>query len=117
LVFAVWGADQYVLLDDRVLDTAPRYRDQYRPWLTDGDEGRTALDAVLNGASIEAAEVADDHLRLTLSQGGCSHVLEYVRHDPRLPPMGGGGPWIPAYEKGTIADYLVFQPERAVLWV
>jgi hypothetical protein len=117
LVFAAWGADQYVLLDGRVLDAAPRYRDQYGPWLAGGDEGRAALDAALIGASIEAAEVADDHLRMTLSHRGRAHVLEYLRHDPRLPPMGGGGPREPAYEEGTIADYLVFQPESAVLWV
>ena len=122
LVFAAWGADQYVLLDDRVLDdrvldAAPQYRDQCSPWLTDGDEGRAALDAVLNGAIIEAAEVADDRLRMTLSHGGRSHVLEYVRHDQRLPPMGDGGPREPAYKEGTIVDHLVFQLESAVLWV
>jgi hypothetical protein len=117
LVFAVWGAEEYILLDGRVLGTHPRYRDRYVPWLASGDEGRATLDAVLMGARIEAAELVDDHLRMTLSQGGRSHVLECVRNDPRLPPFGGGGPREPAYKEGVIADYLVFQPENAVLWV
>lgn len=117
LVFAAWGADERILLDGRVLATHSRYRDQYGPWLTGGDEGRAALDALLLGARIDAAEVANDYMHLTISHGGRSHVLEYVKNDARLPPMGGGGPRTPAYEEGTIADYLVFQPENAVLWV
>jgi hypothetical protein len=117
LVFAAWGANQYIFLDGKVLDTSPSYSDQYDSWLAGSAEGQAALDTALIGARIEAATLTQDALRLKLMREGRATLLEFVRNDPRLAPMGDDEPRKPAYTEGVIADHLVFQPEHAVLWV
>jgi hypothetical protein len=127
LVAAIWGAKEYVFLDGRVIGCPPKYYARYRPWIRDeprgGDardgeeEGADKLDAVLVGATIGAAAIEDDRLRISLVQGGIEHVLEYVKQDPRQPPMGHGEPHKEAFTAGSIADYVVFQPEQATLFV
>lgn len=128
LVAAVWGAGEYLLLDGRVVECHPDYYASYHPWIRDeprggdagqGEEERGAdeLEAVLVGASIGAAAIEDDWLRISLVQGGIEHVLEFVKQDPRQPPLSRGQPRKAAFTAGSIADYVVFQPEQAILLV
>ena len=84
----------------------------------DEEKGRTyELEAVLVGATIEGVEIEDDRLRISLAQRGSNHLLEFVKQDPRQPPMADGSPHNVAFTAGSIADYVVFQPERATLLV
>jgi hypothetical protein len=118
LVTAVWGAEEYLLLDNRVVGAHPRYHEEYHPWLGITGEGRhSELDAVLIGASIASVEVNGEQLRMVLVQQGTDHILEFGRHDERLPPMGSGIARKVAFTEGTITDRMVFQPENAILWV
>jgi hypothetical protein len=128
LVAAVWGAEEYLLLDERVIGCHPNYYASYRPWTRDqpgggdakeGEEegGADELEAVLVGATIVAAAIEDDRLRLSLVQSGTEHVLEFVKQDPRQPPLSHGQPRKAAFTAGPIADFVVFQPERAWLLV
>jgi hypothetical protein len=125
LVAAVWGAEEYLLLDGRLIGCHPNDYAVYRPWLRDEpqagegeEEGRADdLETVLVGATIGAVEVEDDRVRISLVQRGIEHVLEFVKQDPRQPPRGNGEPHKAAFTAGTIADYVVFQPEQAILLV
>ncbi len=43
--------------------------------------------------------------------------MRALGQDPRQPPRGNGEPHKAAFTAGTIADYVVFQPEQAILLV
>ncbi|HEU5346307.1 MAG TPA: hypothetical protein VFU60_18300 [Ktedonobacterales bacterium] len=128
LVAVVWGAGEYLLLDRRVIECHPDYYASYHPWIRDeprgggakeGEEegGANELEAVLVGATVSAAAIEDDRLRISLVQGEIEHVLEFVKQDPRQPPLSHGQPRKAAFTAGSIADYIVFQPEQATLLV
>jgi hypothetical protein len=127
LVAAIWGAEEYVFLDGRVIGCPPTHYASYRPWIRDApqdgdaregeEEGADTLDAVLVGATIGGAAIEDNRLRISLVQGGIEHVLEYVKQDLRQPPLSTGQPRKAAFSAGSIADHIVFQPEQATLFV
>lgn len=128
LVAAVWGAEEHLLLDGRVIGCHPNHYAVYRPWMRDelragdaleGEEEEQAdeLETVLVGATIGPVDSEDDRLRISLVQRGIEHVLEFIKQDPRQPPMGNGELHKAAFTAGTIADYVVFQPEKAILLV
>lgn len=126
LVAAIWGAEEYLFLDGRVIGCSPKYYASHRPWIRDeprggeareGERGAGELEAVLVGATIGAVDIENDRLSISLVQGGIEHVLEVVKQDPRQPPQGRGQPRKAAFNAGSIADYIVFQPEHAILLV
>jgi hypothetical protein len=127
LVAAIWGAEEYLFLDGRIIGCPPRYYASHRPWVRDeprggdareGEEGGAGeLEMVLVGATIGAVDIENERLRISLVQGGIEHVLEVVKQDPRQPPQGRGQPRKAEFTARSIADFIVFQPEQAILLV
>ena len=93
MVYAVWGASEYVLLDQREIACNPRYYDMRHPWLSlvmDFPEWDD-LTSVLIGCRIEQVELSERRLALDLRNGdGMTHLLEYLVNDERLPRQGNG---------------------------
>ncbi|MCA9902706.1 MAG: hypothetical protein KC547_02520 [Anaerolineae bacterium] len=121
VIYAVWGASEYTLLDEREIECHPRYYDERHPWrslFADEDVPNwDELSPVLIGCQIESVELTQDHFALRLNKESQSHLLEFVKNDPRLPDHGGGEPRRDAFKVGVIGDYIVFQHKNAILWV
>jgi len=121
LIYAVWGAGEYVLVDGREISCNPRYYDDRHPWLSFfADEeipNWDDLTPILVGAEIVNIEVTRNRLVLHLLNGGQQHKMEMLQNDPRLPQQGNGEPRRDAFSSGSISEYILFQHPDAVLWV
>lgn len=120
MVYAVWGASQYTLLDNRELQCHPRYYDTRHPWLSafanEDVPNWDELTPVLIGCRIDRVELNQRRLALHLRKGEETHLLEFLANDERLPLFGNGDARKDAFESGVISDYILFQHPDAVLW-
>jgi hypothetical protein len=88
LVLAVWGASNWLLLDNINITIFPNReidRNSPKVWLEISGLGDPTIDNLsdkLLGATITAAEVTDSSSRLELTQGSARHLLE-LSNDPR----------------------------------
>lgn len=121
MVYAVWGAAQYTLLDDREIACSPRYYDERHPWLSHYADKHISnwdeLSPVLIGCRIEKIDLTPDSCVVHLLGDHQKHRLEFVKNDGRLPRQGNGDLRKNAFDDKSISEYLVFQREDAVLWV
>lgn len=121
LVFAAWGAKQYTLIDRRVVGCHPGYYDDFHPWFSfwsDEDiPNWDDLTPVLVGSRIGGVELSDDHCTIEIKKDDARHVIEFLKNDPALPPMGNGEARKDAFSSGVIGNYLVFQHEQGVLFL
>lgn len=115
LVYTVWCAGFYTLLDGRPIEVYPQTDNAVRGWFCNFEQGWDDLSPVLNGCEITGCTFAEHGCTLSLEKGGATHVLEFVRQDGRIPPNCGEAR--SAYESGTITDYLMFQHKDAWLVV
>ncbi|MDO5105261.1 hypothetical protein [Capnocytophaga sp.] len=117
LTYAVWGADDYVLVDDRVVACNPNLYHKTKPWVSNfgGDNNWDELTEYISESKIVDVVLNDDVCRLILQKEKRTMTLEFVRNDRRLPRKTGRKR--NAYSKGTIGDYLLFQHENATLIV
>lgn len=123
LTYTVWGSSLYTLLDGRVIRCSDRYTSRYNPWLprldADADHYKQAYELLrktLRGTAIESVKLDNLRCVLTLTNQDETHQLEFLADDPRLPPADNGKPRTSKIDT-CIGDYLVFQNERATLWV
>jgi hypothetical protein len=121
LVFAVWGAGQYTLIDNRIVTCTPQFYSEYRPWFSewaDADiEQWDDLTSMLIGCKISEIDLGETKCTLTVTKESLKHTIEFFKNDPRLPPMGNGEARYDAFKTGVIGDYIVFQKENAVLYL
>lgn len=119
LVYAVWGAGEYTLLDDRLIECYPDYYPQHKPWVSNfgGDESWDDLSETIVGSRIKSVDIQKEHVTLILTDNKKDMKLEFVNNDPRLMPMGSGAARHEAFTEGDISDYLIFQEEGATLYV
>jgi hypothetical protein len=117
LVYAVWGAASYALLDDRAWECYPDLYEDHRPWLSHfgGDLSWDDLSPVLDGAKIVEAVLSDEYLSLQLECHGESKTLFLTQTDARLPHQETV--LKPAFDHGVIAEYLLWQDQDAILIV
>ncbi len=117
LVFAVWGAGSYVLLNQRVVECHPDLYDEHRPWLSNfgGDLTWDELSYALLDATIQDVCLSEHELALTLERDGEVCLMQFCQQNLVL-PVGKQG-LSAAYDHGEMADYVVLQDEDAVLIV
>lgn len=113
LIYAVWGADEYTLIDGREIWCHPRYQDERNPWMKNKDE----LDAVLIDSKIMHCDITDDQFLVHIQQQRQDHLIEFVKNDDRLPKLGGGTDREDAFFNSSISEYILFKHSNAVLWV
>jgi hypothetical protein len=120
LVYAVDGAAQYTLLDDRIVQCSPSYYDTFHPWMSryadeDIPNWNDLTDVILSSV-ITNVYLEVDRCSITLQQSGVEHMLEFVKNDTRLAPFGNGQPREDAFTSGTIGDCLIVQVPNGVLY-
>lgn len=115
LVYAVWGADSYMLLDGRLIRT------YFLPQKGMPPE-KEAVASLLVGAQITDIQLTTDRCTLHLIQDALPHTLEFTRHGQRFDshadhtlPKGMAAK--NAFETGTVSDYLILKNELGLLWV
>lgn len=120
LVYAVWGAGEFILLDNRPIQQPHFIQSETMAWLNQQDEDGTALLSVLQNAVIRECVLTDETCRLQIEKDGVAHVLEYLCQDSRLnvPDFSDEQQrQRVAFDTGKIADYLLFQHENGTLIV
>lgn len=117
LVYTVWGAASYALLDDRAWECYPDLYESHRPWLSNfgGDLSWDDLSPVLEGAKIIEVTLSDTALSLQLSCHGEHKTLLLTQADSRLPHQDT--PLKPAFDDGVMGQYVLWQDADAVLIV
>lgn len=117
LTYAVWGAGDYVLIDNRVVECNPDLYKKTKPWISDfsGEQNWDDLTDYISGSKIENISLSDEVCNLTLQK--CHRKIEvaFVKNDIRLPRKVGRKR--NAFKKGIISDYLLFQHKNATLIV
>jgi hypothetical protein len=115
LTFTVWGSGQYVMMDKRVIECHSAYSEQYSPWRNKGDDELNFIfaESVITNINLSAEECK---INLTFIDG-TNHEMIMYKYNKNLPPMGNGKPRKPAFEEGTLLDYLLVTYEYTVLQV
>ena len=117
LTYAVWGAGDYVIVNDRVVECAPDLYNKTKPWISNFGENQTwdDLTNVLVGGIIKDYAFSNDIFTLTVSSKKEKFTIEFVKNDIRLPRKAGRKR--NAFKKGQISDYILFQYEYGRLIV
>ncbi|MEH0155415.1 hypothetical protein V6R21_14810 [Limibacter armeniacum] len=117
LTYAVWGAGDYVIINDRIVECNPEYYHKSRPWISDYGDNLSwdELTEYIKGGIIKSYLIKDDTCEIVVEKSTEEIKVEFVRNDKRLPRSRGRKR--NAYKKGQIADYILFQHEDAVLVV
>ena len=106
----LWGAADWLLLNDRWVSAHPRYYHIQEPLYSNFGEDQTwdEVTTLIEGALLEEMEVDSDHFVLTLCKGSVRVCLQLPQHTDRLPRFGGtdrARSWNPAEE---VQDAWVF---------
>lgn len=121
MVYAVWGASQYTLIDDRVIECNYQFYSKVHPWISKfSDENIPNWDdlgIIILGSQISDIKLTDNNCTIYVSKEGHIHTIEFLRNDPRLPLQGNGQPRSSAFALGSISNFIVFQQENAILHV
>lgn len=121
LVYAVWGAGQYTLIDNRVFTCSPLFYSEFHPWLSEFANIDIStwddLAPILLDGQIVGIDLDNDKCVISVSNGGKEHIIEFLKNDPRLPPQGNREPRRDAFASKPISQYLVIQKEKAVLYI
>ncbi len=121
LVYAVWGAAEYTLIDNRVVECSPQFYRDFHPWVSRfADEDIPNWDdlgPVLPGSRVDFIGLSGSNCIITVSKGDQNHIIEFFKNDASLPPFGNGNPRRDAFSLGVIGDSIVFQHEKAALHV
>lgn len=106
LVYCIWSAGQYILLDDRVLQCHPKFSESYNPWIDFDHQEKsiTMIKRLLGEAVIQNISLSGETLTITLT-GSDSHTIKAQRISDQFPPLGGTGQKSAAYTNGSMGDY------------
>lgn len=117
LTYAVWGAGNYVIIDNRVVECNPDFYEKTKPWLSNFGENQAwdDLTTYILGSKIEHITFTEDTCNLALNKLGKKIEVNFVKNDIRLPRKVGRKR--NAFKKGIISDYLLFQHENGTLIV
>ena len=117
LTYAVWGAGNYVIIDNRVLECSSTFYEKTKPWLSNFGKDQTwdDLTTYISGSKIENISLATDKCNLTLKKSDRTIEVKFVKNDILLPRKVGRKR--NAFNKGVISDYLLFQHENGKLIV
>lgn len=108
LVYCVWNAGQYILLDNRVLECHPKFSEDYNPWIgfDHQEKSITAIKKLLDQAVIQNISLSHEALTITLTDAKSNiHVIETRKTSDQFPPLGGTGKKSDAYADGAMRDY------------
>ncbi len=117
LIYAVWGAGNYTIIDNRVVECNPDLYEKTKPWLSNfgEDQNWDDLTTYISGSKIENISLTSDACNLTLKKLDKKIEVTFVKNDNRLPRKVGRKR--NAFKKGVISDYLLFQHENGTLIV
>lgn len=117
LTYAVWGAGNYVIIDNRVVECNPALYEKTKPWLSNFGKDQTWNDLTnyISGSKIENITLTADTCKLILKKLDKEIEVIFVKNDIRLPRKVGRKR--NAFKKGVISDYLLFQHEKGTLIV
>ena len=117
LTYAVWGAGDYVLINDRVVECYSNLYHKTKPWISNygGDETWDYLTEILVGSTIKDYSFSNDIFTLVASSEKEMFKIEFVKNDIRLPRKVGMKR--NAFKKGQISDYILFQHQDGTLIV
>ncbi len=117
LTYAVGGAGNYVIIDNRVVECNTNLYYKTKPWLSNfGKDGSwDDLTTYISGSTIENISFTSDNCNITLKKLDKKIEVSFVKNDIRLPRQVGRKK--NAFKKGAIADYLLFQHENGTLIV
>ena len=117
LTYAVWGAGQYVIIDNRVVECSPQFYKKTKPWISNYGDNQSwnELTYYISGSKIEKFSLTKETFTLTLKKSNQKIEVVFVRNDAKLPRKVGRKR--NAFKKGEISDYLLFQHENATLIV
>ncbi|KAF2507055.1 hypothetical protein EYY60_21340 [Flavobacterium zhairuonense] len=116
LVYSVWYANNYVLVNDRIVGCSQDCYEKMKPWISDSsnlvwDE----LTEYMIGSTIADYTFEDHELKLLLKKGKERIEVKFVRNDEKIPRKMGK--FRNAYKTGKIDDYIVFQDKNGTLIV
>lgn len=115
LTFTVWYSGEYIMMDGRVMKCHSVYNGQYTPWICKTDH---ELNSILSQAMISDIDLSDSECKMSLRFiDGTDHKIVIYRYSEKLPPMGNGNSRKPAFEEGSLSDYLLVTYENTVLQV
>ncbi len=117
LTYAVLGAGNYVIIDNRVVGCNPDLYEKTKPWLSNFGEGQTWDDLTthISGSKIENISLTTETCNISLKKFDKKIEVTFVKNDIRLPRKVGRKR--NAFKKGVISDYLLFQHENGTLIV
>lgn len=117
LVYAVWNAGNYVMVDDRIVECNPEFYSKTKPWISGFGKGEmwNHLTEYISGAKIEDYSIDEHSCEIAVNKLGKTITIKFVKNDGRLPRKVGRKR--NAYNKGRIEDYLIFQNVKGRLIV
>ena len=117
LTYAVWGAGNYTLVNDRVVECYSSLYNKTKPWISNFGESGTwdELTDFLVGSTVNDYSFSDTNFILTAINGKEKYKIEFVKNDIRLPRKVGRKR--NAFKRGVISDYILFQHKDATLIV
>lgn len=113
LTYAVWGAGEYIIIDNKVVECDPELHYKSNPWLSNYKEEN--LTTYISGSKIESISFTIDTCILILRKLDKKIEVVFVKNDIRLPRKIGRKR--NAYKKGEISDYILFQHKNGSLIV
>ena len=121
LLYTVFGASSYTLVDNRIVDCHPHLYDRFHPWLApqyveEHIPHWDDLSEILRDSEITAVDLTDNRFTLQFEKDGQRHVIEFVKNDPRLAPYWNGIPMRDAFDTGIIRERFIFNEPGAVLF-
>ena len=117
LTYAIWGAGNYVIINDRVVECNLEFYTKTRPWLSSFGEDKTwdELSDVIVGSKLEAITLTSNRCHFVFKKEESLIDVCFVKNDSKLPRKRGRKR--NGFAKGILADYIVFQHENARLIV
>jgi len=115
LVMAVWAADQYILMNDRVVGSHPKYEEQCNAWCLEGDG---VVDSILRGTIIKSIALSETECNIVfITNDDNEYRMLMCKFNEKLSPMENDEPRKNAFEEGVLSDYLLVTYKDTVLQV
>lgn len=113
LVYAVWYADNYVFVDNRIVGCFSNLNNRAKPWISNSSNAIwDYLTDYISGSVIVDYAIEKNTFKLILQKDKKIEV-KFVQNSSEIPR--NTSKFRNAYQEGTISDYIVFQHKDATL--
>lgn len=117
IVVCIFGAETYMILDNKVFYAGNQYKDNFNPWHFTIEKFNKSFKKELLEYKIQDFSIDNEYMTLLVEKDGIRRLIEVCKNDKRLSPISDGSGRKNAFDAGKMSDFLIIIYDGSNLFV